>query len=122
MAQYVLYELWNELGSELEKATVEDIQGAAETFDDRTRHFSAWAGILGQAGNALSRFLAEQATPVTYSEVRQHFPNLTGSVLQGTLDALQYHGLIPLPWAGQGMPISSRRANVPGLAFVSGKD
>jgi hypothetical protein len=94
MAQYVLHELWNEFGGELEEATVEDVQDMAETFDDRTRHLTAWARILGQTGNALYRFMVEQGAPVAYSEVRQHFPELTGMVLQGTLDALHYHGLI----------------------------
>jgi len=90
LAQYILHELWDEL----EDATAEDVQGVAETFDDRTRHFATWTGTLGQAGNDIYRFLTEQDASVTYSAIRQCFSEMTSTLLQSTLDALYYHGLI----------------------------
>jgi hypothetical protein len=94
MAQYVLHELWNEFGGELEEAAVEDVQDLAETFDDRTRHLSTWAKTLGIAGINLYHFLVEQGAAVDYPTIRQHFSAMTSTTLQRTLDALIYHGLI----------------------------
>lgn len=94
MAQYILHELWDGLEGELADATTEEVQDIAETFDDRTRHFSTWAGTLGQTGNDVYRFLAEQETPVTYPAIRQCFCKMTAPSLQSTVDALLYHGLI----------------------------
>ena len=90
LAQYILHELWDEL----EDATVEDVQDVAETFDERTRHFATWTKTLGPAGSGIYRFLAEQDTSVTYSAIRQRFSEMTSTLLQSTLDALYYHGLI----------------------------
>lgn len=83
MAQYILYELWNELTGKLEDATAEDVQLIAETFDDRTQHFSTWTKTLGQEGNAVYRFLAEQGGSVTYQVVRQQFSQITATSLPG---------------------------------------
>jgi hypothetical protein len=94
MAQYILHELWNEFDGELAEATPEDVQAMAETFDERTRHFSTWTKTLDQAGNDLYRFLAEQDAPATYMVVRQRFSQMNSTLFQGTLDALSYYGLI----------------------------
>jgi len=90
MAQYILHELWDEL----EDVTVEDVQDVAETFDERTQHFDTWTGTLGPTGNDVYRFLTEQDTSITYSAIRQRFSEMTSTLLQSTLDALYYHGLI----------------------------
>jgi len=94
MAQYILHELWNELDGELAEATLEDVQNMAETFDERTRHFSTWVGTLERTGEDIYRFLVGQETPVTYRVIRQYFRNMTSTSLQSTVDALLYHGLI----------------------------
>jgi DNA-binding transcriptional ArsR family regulator len=94
MTQYILHELWDEFKGELENTSIGDVQDVAETFDDWTRHFSMWTRTLGQIGNDLYNFLAEQNAPVTYSAIRQRFSEMTSSSLQSTLDALYYHGLI----------------------------
>jgi len=98
MAQYILHELWGDLGD----ATVEDVQDVAETFDDRTRHFATWTGTLGATGNDIYRFLTEQSTSVTYSAIRQRFSEMASTLLQSTLDALYYHGLIHCHGRGRG--------------------
>ncbi len=94
MAQYLLHKVWEELDGSLEDATPELLQTLAETFDERTRHFSAWAHTIGKNGNATYRFLAEQVEPVSYTTLRQHFSTLSSGHLQGALDALIYHGLV----------------------------
>jgi DNA-binding transcriptional ArsR family regulator len=94
IAQYILHELWNELEGELADGTIEDIRDTAETFDDRTRHFSTWAETLEPTGNDVYRFLVEQDAPATYTAIRQRFCQMTSTSLQSTLDALLYHGLI----------------------------
>ena len=73
---------------------MEDVQAMAETFEERTRHFSTWTKTLGQTGNNLYRFLAEQDVPTAYVAVRQRFSQMNSSLFQSTLDALLYHGLI----------------------------
>lgn len=94
IAQYILRELWDELEGELADGTIEDIRDTAETFDDRTRHFSTWAETLEPTGNDVYRFLVEQDAPATYTAIRQRFCQMTSTSLQSTLDALLYHGLI----------------------------
>jgi len=94
MAQYILHELWDELEGELADATADDVRTVAETFDERTRHFSTWTETLGPAGLAVYRFLAEQDKAVDYPAIRQRFPDMDATALQGTVDAILYHGLI----------------------------
>jgi len=98
MAQYILHELWDELegelAGELADATVGDVQDIAETFDDRTRHFSTWTETLGRPGHDVYRFLAEQDAPVSYPAIRQRFSEMPSTSLRSTVDALLYHGLI----------------------------
>ncbi|MEA3341766.1 MAG: hypothetical protein U9R15_17515, partial [Chloroflexota bacterium] len=94
LAQYILHELWDEFEGELQDANLEDVRGVAETFDDRTRHFATWTWTLGATGNGIYRFLTEQVTSVTYSAIRQRFSEMASTLLQSTLDALYYHGLI----------------------------
>ena len=112
IAQYILHELWDELEGELEDATVENVRESAETFDERTRHFSTWAGTLGRSGNDVYRFLAGQETPVTYPAIRRHFGNMTATSLQSTVDALLYHGLVHCRGRG-----SRRRYQIAGQMY-----
>jgi hypothetical protein len=94
MAQYILHELWDEFEGQLQDATVEDVRHVAESFEERTRHFSSWTDTLGQTGHALYRFLVEQDGLVNYGAIRQRFEQLTITELQSALDALLYYGLV----------------------------
>lgn len=94
IAQYILHELWDDFEGELEAATVNDVSYAAQGFDQRTQHFSTWTKTLGPPGWRLYLFLLEQNVPVTYGMLRTQFAELPLDVLQSTLDALVYHGLI----------------------------
>jgi hypothetical protein len=92
--QYILHELWNQMAGALQNATAEDVQEIAETFEDRTHHFSAWARTLGRPGHDVYHFLVEQDAATTYLEIRQRFSKMTVFLLQSMLDALLYHGLV----------------------------
>jgi hypothetical protein len=94
MAQYVLRELWEELEGELAEAMAQDAQDVAETFEERTRHFTTWARTLGANGNKVYRFLAQADVPVSWADIRQNFASEDSGALQGTLEILYYHGLI----------------------------
>jgi hypothetical protein len=94
MTQYVLHELWNDFNGHLEDSKVDDVAYAAQSFDNRTRHFSAWTRTLGRPSWALYLFLLQQDTPVTYATLRSHFSEAPITALQSTLDALVYHGLV----------------------------
>jgi hypothetical protein len=102
MTQYVLHELWDAFEGHLQDATVEDVAYAAQTFDERTQHFSGWTRSLGQAGCVVYLFLLEVDAPVTHSTLRARFSEMTIAGLQGTLDALVYHGLAHCHGRGRG--------------------
>jgi hypothetical protein len=92
--QFILHELWDELGGKLGDATVEDILDIAESFDDRTRHFSTWTETLGQTCSEIYRFLVERDEPISYREIRQRFSELEIIKLRIAIETLLYHGLI----------------------------
>lgn len=94
MAQYILHELWDDLEGELEEATAEDANYAAQDFEARTTHFSTWTHTLGPVGWIIYLFLLEQDAPVVYGVLRTQFAELPLDALQSTLDALVYHGLV----------------------------
>jgi hypothetical protein len=94
MAQYILHDLWDEFEGQLQNANVEDVCHVAESFEERTQHFSSWMDTLGQTGTALYRFLMEKDETVGYGTIRQRFEQLTITELRSTLDALVYHGLV----------------------------
>jgi hypothetical protein len=93
LAQYILHELWDFLGGELNEATVEQVNVAARTFEDRTRHFSAWAQTVGANGGEVYDFLLQSVQFVPYRIIKSRFANVPGSLLLAVLDALTYHGL-----------------------------
>jgi len=94
IAQYLLHKAWEAFDGQLQEITAEALQDIAETFDQRTHHFSTWTHTLGAAGAAAYHFLATQETPITYPTLRKNLRELSAAQLQSTLDALIYHGLV----------------------------
>jgi DNA-binding transcriptional ArsR family regulator len=121
MAQYTLHELWDEFEGQLQDATAGDVRDAAESFEERTRHFSSWTDTLGQTGRALYRFLVEQDGLVNYGAIRQHFEQLTITELRSALDALLYHGLVHCHGRGRTQRYSVAGKMYPDWLLAAGK-